>query len=286
MIPRPSILAWEHEEAPWTEDWQIEHDLMMSRVLIEIFSHQELSERLIFRGGTALGKLHFSPTHRFSEDLDLVQLKPGPIKETVQYPLLHEVMEDLPLEHAKFDSSERGYSYFFDFDVVDRNVEKSRLKIEINTREHFTLLDPEHQVHRVSTDWFEGKTRVRTYQLTEMMAHKLISLYDRKKGRDLFDLWYVTCENLVSPENVLSCYEEYVKKTRDAGQISRAEFEQNLSGKMKDPTFREDVNPLLRPEIDYDINEAINLIHEQYIESMKGEPYKGEDNYFENGTNE
>lgn len=280
MIPQPSILAWEHEEAQWPEDWQIEHDLMMSRVLIEIFSHEKLSQRLIFRGGTALGKLHLHPPHRFSEDLDLVQLEPGPIKESIQYPLLHEVMKDLPLELAKFDQGDNGYSYFYDFEVRDPAVEKSRLKIEINTREHFTLLDPNHHVYKVSTDWYEGKTDVRTYQLTEMMAHKLISLYDRKKGRDLFDLWYVTQEGLVSPEDVLSCYEEYVEKTREAGQISRAEYEENLSGKMRDPTFREDINPLLKSGIQYDIDEAAFIMHEKFIELMKGNPYRGANNLF------
>jgi len=280
MIPQPSILAWEQEEAPWPEDWQIEHDLMMSRVLIEIFSHEKLSQRLIFRGGTALGKLHLHPPHRFSEDLDLVQLEQGPIKESIQYPLLHEVMEDLPLELAKFDQGDNGYSYFYDFEVRDPAVEKGRLKIEINTREHFTLLEPTHHTYEVSTNWYEGSTDVRTYQITEMMAHKLISLYDRKKGRDLFDLWYVTQEDLVSPEDILSCYQEYVEKTREAGRISRAEYEENLSGKLRDPTFREDVNPLLKSGIEYNIDEAIFMIHDHYIHLLHGDSYQGNENLF------
>ncbi len=280
MIPQPSVLTWEQDQAPWTEDWQIEHDLMMSRVLIEIFSHEPLSNRLIFRGGTALGKLHLNPPHRFSEDLDLVQLKPGPIKDSVQYPLLHEVMEDLPMDHAKFKSGKHSYTYHFDFDVRDPAVDKSRLKIEINTREHFSLRDPEEHSFRISTDWFEGEADIRTYQLTELMAHKLISLYDRKKGRDLFDLWYVTRENLVPPGEVLSCYDEYVAKTRDAGRISRAEFEKNLTEKIDDPTFREDVFPLLREGIDYNIDDAVFEIHRKYIRPMKGGRYSGDDNLF------
>jgi hypothetical protein len=50
----------------------------MSRALVEIFSHPGLAKNLAFRGGTALFKLHLSQA-RYSEDIDLVQVHPGPI---------------------------------------------------------------------------------------------------------------------------------------------------------------------------------------------------------------
>lgn len=280
MIPRPSILLWEDQEAPWLENWQIEHDLMMSRVLVEIFSHKLLSESLLFRGGTALGKLHFSKPHRFSEDLDLVQVEPGPIKQSIQKPLLHEVMDELPLELKKYGPSDLGYSYFFDFDVRDPAVDKSRLKIEINTREHFTILDPLYIPYQVSTDWFEGTAKIRTHPAAEMMAHKLLALYDRKKGRDLFDLWYGYKMDLAKPQQVLSCYEEYVEEAREAGDISRAQFELNLSGKIRDAEFREDTKPLLREGIEYEIDKAVRIVHEQFVSLLDGDPYQGEENIF------
>lgn len=280
MIPRPSVLTWEDQKAPRSADWQIEHDLMMSRVLVEIFSHEQLSKTLMFRGGTALGKLHFDLPQRFSEDLDLVQIESEPIKDSIQYPLLHEVMDKLPLELAKYGPSDIGYSYFFDFEVWDPAVEKSRLKVEINTREHFTLLDPEYLCFEVSTDWFEGTANVKTYPLIEILAHKLLSLYDRKKGRDLFDLWYATREDLVDSKRILSCYKGYIKKARQAGTISRAEFERNLSEKIRDTEFRNDIRPLLREGIEYNIDRAAWMIYNQYIKSIGGDPYRGEDNFF------
>jgi len=285
MIPRPSILLWEDQEAPWLENWQIEHDLMMSRVLVEIFSHKLLSESLLFRGGTALGKLHFSKPHRFSEDLDLVQIEPGPIKQSIQKPLLHEVMDELPLELKKYGPSDLGYSYFFDFDVRDPAVDKSRLKIEINTREHFTILNPLCIPYQVSTDWFEGTAKIRTHPAAEMMAHKLLALYDRKKGRDLFDLWYGYKMDLAKPQQVLSCYEEYVEEAREAGDISLAQFEENLSGKIRDAEFREDTKPLLREGIEYEIDKAVRIVHEQFVSLLDGDPYQGEGNVFREDEN-
>jgi len=77
MIPRDHITEW-RVEAPWVQDSQVEQDLVISRALVEIFSHPLLSKSLAFRGGTALYKLHIRPAARYSEDIDLVQIEAEP----------------------------------------------------------------------------------------------------------------------------------------------------------------------------------------------------------------
>ena len=42
MIPRDYITAW-RAEAPWVQDFQVEQDLIISRALVEIFSHPPLA---------------------------------------------------------------------------------------------------------------------------------------------------------------------------------------------------------------------------------------------------
>lgn len=79
VIPKPYIAQWQ-EHAPWNQFYQVEQDLIINRALVEIFSDDFLRENLAFRGGTALHKLFLSPAPRYSEDIDLVQIKPGPIK--------------------------------------------------------------------------------------------------------------------------------------------------------------------------------------------------------------
>ena len=76
MIPRPYIANWK-DQAPWRLDAQVEQDLIISRALVEIFSDGFLRENLAFRGGTALHKLYLKPAPRYSEDIDLVQIKEG-----------------------------------------------------------------------------------------------------------------------------------------------------------------------------------------------------------------
>jgi len=78
MIPRDYITAW-RAKAPWVEDSQVAQDLIISRTLVEIFSDRELASNLVFRGGTALHKLHLHPPARYSEDVDLVQVRAGAI---------------------------------------------------------------------------------------------------------------------------------------------------------------------------------------------------------------
>lgn len=77
MIPRDFITEW-RAQAPWVQDFQVEQDLVICRALVAIFSHPLLSQSLAFRGGTALYKLHIKPAARYSEDIDLVQVKAEP----------------------------------------------------------------------------------------------------------------------------------------------------------------------------------------------------------------
>ena len=80
MIPRDYITEWRNQ-APWVDDAQVEQDLVICRALTGIFSNKILHDALAFRGGTALFKLHL-PAARYSEDIDLVQVKAasaGPI---------------------------------------------------------------------------------------------------------------------------------------------------------------------------------------------------------------
>jgi len=77
MISGAHIKEW-RQKVPWSQNDQVEQDLIICRALVEIFRHRDLADSFAFRGGTALFKLHLPPV-RYSEDIDLVQVHPGPI---------------------------------------------------------------------------------------------------------------------------------------------------------------------------------------------------------------
>jgi predicted nucleotidyltransferase component of viral defense system len=62
------------------------------------------------------------------------------------------------------------------------------VKVEINSREHFAVHGFKRVPFSVSSRWFEGQSEISTYELDELLGTKLRALYQRKKGRDLFDL--------------------------------------------------------------------------------------------------
>ena len=274
MINRPAIIDWE-EQAPWPENQQIEQDLLLSRAIVEIFSDETLSKTLLFRGGTALYKLHVKEPIRYSEDLDFVMIDKGPIGPV--YDAIREKLDPLmgePSRDQKESMAIMEYSYEAEFPPR----QKENLKIEINYEEDFTVLDPVERDFTMVNSWFSGEVRVPTFQINELMASKLRALFQRRKGRDLFDLWFVLTRDLVEPEKVLTCFEKYTESL--STPITRARFEQNLSEKLDDRLFVGDLKPLISRDFDYSVQEAMDLIHDQLIRSIPGDPYQGDDNIF------
>lgn len=134
MIPKAYITEWRNF-VPWQSNEQVEQDLVISRALIEIFSDDFLRERLAFRGGTALHKLYLNPQPRYSEDIDLIQIKAEPIKETIV-----RLQEKLAfLGRASVAQKQANNTLKFRFESEYAPVQPLRLKVEINCREHFTV---------------------------------------------------------------------------------------------------------------------------------------------------
>jgi predicted nucleotidyltransferase component of viral defense system len=82
MIPTAFLQEWS-VKAPWQELRQVEQDMIISRALCDLFNTPVLKDKIAFRGGTAIHKLLFKQPLRYSEDIDLVQMKAEPIGATV-----------------------------------------------------------------------------------------------------------------------------------------------------------------------------------------------------------
>ncbi len=184
MIPRDYITQW-RERAPWNEDFQVEQDLAISRALVEIFSNPVLAEALAFRGGTALYKLYLTPPTRYSEDIDLVQVKPGPAGPVMDG--LRSVLDPW-LGQPRWKQSQGRVTFGYRFLSEDVPTIRLRLKVEINTREHFAVLGFTKRPFQVESRWCSGRANITTFELDELLATKMRALYQRRKGRDLFDL--------------------------------------------------------------------------------------------------
>lgn len=130
MIPEAYIRGW-RENAPWSENAMVEQDLLICRALVAIFGDAFLSEQMAFRGGTALHKLYLRPQRRYSEDIDLVQIHPGPIKPIIFR--LGEVLSYMPDKVVK----QKRYNNTLLFRIASETMPmvQMRLKVEINFKE-------------------------------------------------------------------------------------------------------------------------------------------------------
>ena len=74
---------------------------------------------------------------------------------------------------------------------------------------NFSLLGYQDLPFAVQSDWFAGSASVRTFALNELLGTKVRALYQRKKGRDLFDLWYALVHCNCEPEQIIACFIKY-----------------------------------------------------------------------------
>ena len=66
MIPRDYITEW-RRRAPWVQDFQVEQDLVISRALVDIFSHPLLHVRVERVSGS--GSVSFCPPAHLARGL-------------------------------------------------------------------------------------------------------------------------------------------------------------------------------------------------------------------------
>jgi hypothetical protein len=126
---------------------------------------------------------------------------------------------------------------------------------------------------KVDSRWFSGEAVIPTFCLDELLGTKLRALYQRRKSRDLFDLWIALHQGKANAEGIVQCFQEYMD--RAGTRVSRAEFEANLSTKFLDPIFVQDLSPLLAPGTDWNLEEAGRKIQQTLVSKLPGQPWKG-----------
>ena len=262
MIPRDYITEW-RSQVPWVQDFQVEQDLVVSRALIAIFTHPLLADSLAFRGGTALYKLHLRPPARYSEDIDLVQVRAepgGPVMEA-----LREVLDPW-LGSPRWKQTEGRVTFVYRFQSEDAPPLMLRLKVEINSREHFAVYGFKRLPFSVHSRWFEGSGEITTYELAELLGTKLRALYQRRKARDLFDLHVALQEKELDADRIIGAFLQYV--AHGGHRVTRGAFERNVAEKLRDPQFKADIGPLLATGYTWNYQEAAERVCSQLISRL------------------
>ena len=271
MIPQSAIQQW-REVAPWADAAQVEQDLVITRALIQIYNDPTVSKNFAFRGGTALQKLFMSRPTRYSEDIDLVHLRPGPIGPELD--AIRKLLDPWLGEPRRSRKEER-FTLIYRFESEVAPVRSLRLKIEVNNGENFNVFALQHKTIESQNPWFSGKADVLTYAFEELLGTKLRALYQRKKGRDLYDM-QIALDHFpeLDPGKVIQSFQRYLVHQNTT--VSRAQYEANLAQKVSDPTFIGDIPQLLTPDATaFDCLAAGERIKTTFLSLLPGEPWKG-----------
>ena len=254
MIPYNSITAWGVSH-PWSTREQIEQDMLLSKAICDIYNNEMLAGELVFRGGTALNKLVLKEPYRYSEDLDFVRTNPGGIGN---------IMKELTTlgnatgYQVKTRIGQYPKVYWHTKSQTGYNL---KIKIEINTYERSSVLPVISIRHRVQSDWYTGEADVGIIQFEEIAATKLRALFQRSKGRDLFDLWLLTTEVGVDTALVCDVFSSY----KPNGYSGKKAIE-NLEVKLLNQGFRSDINNLISERMrTYNPDQAAKTIINEYL---------------------
>jgi predicted nucleotidyltransferase component of viral defense system len=174
----------------------------------------------------------------------------------------------------RWKQTEGRVTFVYRFDSEGVPPLRLRLKVEINSREHFTVYGVTGLPFSVSSRWFSAGSEIATYALDELLGTKMRALYQRKKGRDLFDLAVALERETVDPDRIVAAFTRYME--HGGHRVSRAEFERNIEAKLHDPQFGADIGPLLATGFEWNSASAAETVRSQLIKRLPGEPWQGD----------
>jgi predicted nucleotidyltransferase component of viral defense system len=276
LIPTSYLQAW-NAKAPWPDLRQVEQDLIICRALCDLFNAPALNGKIAFRGGTAINKLLFEQPLRYSEDIDLVQTTAEPIGATI-----NAIREALPwLGKCTREQAGHSMQLVFKFSPEADPQATLKLKVEINTREHESLLGTRLYPFVVESDWYQGKAEIASFEPEELFGTKLRALLQRRKSRDLFDLHRGLEQLSLAPDKLLACFDHYL--TFEGKPITRAMAEQRMLEKLV-RSLTEDLAPLLPVAVRFNDEDAIRAferVWKELISRIKGDAWKLTDKVLE-----
>ena len=204
--------------------------------------------------------MHLRTPLRYSEDLDFVRRTHSGIGEV--FDALREVAAAAGLTVRGTDVGQHPKMRLNA--LAEEDGLTLRIKVEINTHETSPAFELERVPFGVTSAWFNGQADVLTFNPVELVATNLRALFQRSKGRDLFDLWLALTQMGVHADDILAGFPPY----RPEGYTSIRAID-DLGAKVSDPTFRTDLDLLVTQwPVDYAIDTAAGLVIDRLLSRL------------------
>ena len=156
-----------------------------------LFNYYNQFEEAVFKGGTCLKYLF--GLDRFSEDLDFNIRNPKRFRLQVAQVLRQLELLGIKCGIKKEEVFKGAYTIELSFQgplFTGSSMTLNKFRIDAGYREG-TLTKPKWSI--VASEYPETQKNflVKTMSEKEMLAEKIGALFERKKGRDLFDAWFL-----------------------------------------------------------------------------------------------
>jgi predicted nucleotidyltransferase component of viral defense system len=149
-----------------------------------------------------------------------------------------------------------------------------KLKVEINTREHESLYGVKTYPFKIASGWHRANAEIASFEPEEIFGTKLRALLQRRKNRDLFDLYEGLNQLDLDRGRVIACFQHYLGQ--EGNPINRANAEETMLKKLN-KSLTEDIAPLLPVHVsftDADAIAALESVWNELIAHIPGEPWK------------
>jgi predicted nucleotidyltransferase component of viral defense system len=144
-------------------------------------------EKVILKGGTALNRVYLAKIRaaRFSEDIDIDYFN-GSVEISAK-----EISDGMKKIKGFNVKGPRILHRTFRFDCYYTNTLGNRDRVKVE----FYLSKPpyvEARIELVKSPFVEGyPTMFKVYSLEDLLAKKIVALYNRMEGKDIYDIFHV-----------------------------------------------------------------------------------------------
>ncbi|MCY4561010.1 MAG: nucleotidyl transferase AbiEii/AbiGii toxin family protein [Flavobacteriaceae bacterium] len=222
----------------------------------------------MFKGGTALHKIHLEESLRFSEDIDLEHKDNKKLKFTLK--AINQLFKKKNF-NKKIRKKKNNYeiSALYQSEITE---ESGNLKIEISPREDFSILGYTQKPLRINNVCFSSDIMVNTYNINEILSQKTRALYQRNKGRDLYDLYVSQSHPDFDIEKIAQCFIRHMREKKDGKTITaiptEKEFITNLKKKEESDFFLRDTYRFLKTDVEYNQADAFEWAKKEFVPSL------------------
>lgn len=162
----------------------------VQHLFLSYFYQQQDSDKICFKGGTALRIIYQSP--RFSEDLDFSSTATNINKiEDILVETTREIeWEGMSVDIKESKKTSGGYLAIIHFLLNDQEV---AIQLEVSQRD----VKRKGEVVTIINDFIPPYTLV-SLSREQLVAEKIQALLTRQKARDFYDLYFILRANLLA----------------------------------------------------------------------------------------